>query len=293
VLINVAFFTLFERKILGLAQFRKGPNKVSFFGILQPIADAVKLFLKELNKPNQRNLVFFVTPVLGISLVILIWNFCPIRASHHEIEFSGLFILVIIRLSLYPLLFSGWASNRKYALIGALRGVAQTISYEISLAIIIFNFFALRGDFSLIKTVIFTSTAYYVVGFGLTAYIIWVIRCVAETNRTPFDFAEGESELVSGFNTEYRGGLFALLFMAEYGRIIFFSYFTCQIIRGDSLIFSSFGAVLLCFVWVWTRAVLPRFRYDMLIRMAWKILLPLSLGVRAIAISCNVFISLI
>ncbi len=277
VLVNVAFFTLLERKILGLAQRRKGPNKVSMFGLLQPVADAVKLFIKEARVPLSSNFVFIYSPAVGLLLILIIWNSEPFRGRFVEPRFSIIVLLIILRLGLYPLLISGWASNRKYATIGALRGVAQTLSYEVSLAVILAVALLLGSSFR----------GSQLVHIGTLAptlclppvLLLWLVRAVAETNRTPFDFAEGESELVSGFNIEYAGGGFALLFIAEYGIIIFFSLFTVQLfLASGNIIITVLMGILLCFFWVWIRATLPRFRYDLLIDAAWKILLPISLA---------------
>lgn len=279
VLINVAFFTLIERKVLGLAQNRKGPNKVSLGGVLQPFADAIKLFTKESFKPIIGSWGFLLSPVIGLILVLLIWTLPPILGKVFELEFSTILLLMFLRLTLYPLLISGWASNRKYALIGAIRGVAQTLSYEVRLAVVLFRVIIFSSSFRL-KLLAHSSNSQLLIVIAFPMIIIWLVTCVAETNRTPFDFSEGESELVSGFNVEFGGGGFALIFIAEYARIMAFSLLTVQIF-GLSLnpVILRILTILLCFVWVWLRATLPRFRYDMLIRIAWKCLLPLSLGI--------------
>lgn len=276
---NVAFFTLFERKILGLSQSRKGPNKVSVFGIIQPIADAVKLFLKETVGPYSSSWVFFFAPCGALMLALTIWSFAPLGGKGSEGEISVLLILVVIRLSLYPLLLSGWSSNRKYALVGALRGVAQTLSYEISLIIVTLRVVLFSASFRLTGHS-HTTELRIIWVLVLPSLVLWVISCVAETNRTPFDFAEGESELVSGFNIEYGGGGFRLIFIREYASMIFFSFVTVNLFGLVAQRFwLPFLGVLFCLLWVWIRATLPRFRYDMLIRVAWKCILPLSLSI--------------
>lgn len=277
VLINVAFFTLIERKVLGLRQSRKGPNKVSVAGLLQPFADAVKLFSKENTSPITSNITTFILgPARALVLALWVWTLIP--GGWEVYDFSLLLILLIIGLSVYPLLLSGWASNRTYALVGAIRGVAQTISYEIRLALILIRVFrAVRG---LRLGEIRRVNLWGMFCWFFFILIIWWITCLAETNRTPFDFSEGESELVSGFNVEYGAGGFALIFMAEYASILVLRMVTALIAgwgRVDSPLCILIG-VIIGFAWIWARATLPRHRYDKLIGLAWKGLLPTSLS---------------
>jgi len=278
-LINVAFITLFERKILGLRQSRKGPNKVSFWGILQPFADAVKLFLKQKLIPFSRNFrLFLLSPLLALVFILILWSLISFKKFELRFSLSILFFLIILRINVYPLIITGWASNRKYSLIGAIRGVAQTISYEVSLALIILG--VLR--FSISLRVLINSLINKNVSFLLFSplFILWIISCVAETNRTPFDFAEGESELVSGFNTEYGSGVFALIFIAEYGIILLLRIMRVNLFlyRTVSSIFPIIWIIILRFLWIWLRATYPRYRYDILINLAWKSVLPLTIG---------------
>ena len=279
VLVNVAFITLIERKILGLAQYRKGPWKVSLGGFLQPIADAVKLFLKEITLPIARNSVIFLgSPALSILLALLLWHLYPLPSSQINLEVRGLTLLVLLSLGRYPLFLRGWSSNRKYGIIGSLRGIAQTISYEISLALILFSTIAYLGELQVLRFVRLNLRAPLIVLTPLLG-LLWFISCVAETNRTPFDFSEGESELVSGFNIEYGAMGFTLIFIAEYSIIIFF-----RILSSTIFLYSfanNLGLPLLIVflggVWIWLRATYPRYRYDKLINIAWKGILPLSL----------------
>ena len=232
ILLNVAFITLLERKILGYRQYRLGPNKVRVIGFLQPIADAVKLFLNQIESPYNRNhLIFFVSPVISVFLVLLIWIIIPVASGFHVFTFSIILFLIILRFGVYPLLLAGWSSNRKYALIGGLRGVAQTISYEISLALILLIFLIYYLTYNI---EFLNYKALRISVLLLTPFIrfFWLISCLAETNRTPFDFSEGESELVSGFNIEYGSGGFALIFIAEYARIYFLRAVSSYIIVG-------------------------------------------------------------
>lgn len=221
----MAFITLFERKILGLSQLRKGPNKIGVAGLPQPFNDAIKLFRKEVITPSKRNfLIFFIGPGVAISLSLSAWTTYPNCGALSQ-RLSTILVYLILRINIYPLIISGWASNRNYAIIGRLRGIAQTISYEIRFALILL--FTLVASSS-IRLYVVIMSARYILKIILFAPIIglWLISCVAETNRTPFDFAEGESELVSGFNVEYGSGGFALIFMAEYARIYFLSTLT-------------------------------------------------------------------
>lgn len=279
ILVNVAFVTLFERKVLGYSQIRKGPNKVRIIGLMQPFNDAIKLFSKELVFPNLSNIFqYFIAPMLGLMIVLIRFFLFPFKEINFSIRISVLFIYIILRINVYPVLFSGWASNRKYALLGRLRSVAQTVSYEVSLALILI--FYLTILISLNLNMISGLNFYWYKFFIFLPIIgIWLISCVAETNRTPFDFAEGESELVSGFNIEYGSVGFALIFIAEYARIIFISVIF-------SLIFFSFRTnnvylylliTFLVIVWIWARTTFPRYRYDKLINLAWKIYLPVTL----------------
>lgn len=279
VLINVAFITLLERKILGYSQRRVGPNKPSFVGLLQPIADAVKLFIKNFIVSYKTiKFVFFFRPIISLSLVLWIWIVVPIEFRILNFLFSAILLLIILRLNVYPLLLSGWASKNKYSMFGALRRIAQTISYEISLALILLSILLYYRDITFDN---FLYNKYFCLMFLLNPviFLVWLISRLAETNRTPFDFSEGERELVSGFNTEYSAGGFAIIFIAEYGRIYFLSIITRIIFcfSINYLIISIFTSMLV-FMWVWARTTFPRYRYDLLINLAWKRILPFILS---------------
>jgi len=290
VLINVAFITLLERKILRYRQLRKGPNKVGGGGVLQPFNDAIKLFTKEIRSPVSGNkTIFFIGPVTAIFLSLSVWFIYP-NFGRLSQRFSIIIVYTILSINVYPLIISGWASNSNYATIGSLRGIAQTISYEIRFALIILSIFLFRIRFrvysSINNTLFFNKAIIFI-----PLVFIWLISCVAETNRTPFDFAEGESELVSGFNVEYGSGGFALIFMAEYARIYFLSFlfpllFVSSRINSFSI---SLTRCVVVFFWVWLRRTLPRYRYDILIRLAWFSILPMRLFATIIRVKVSLF----
>lgn len=280
VLIGVAYLTLLERKVLGYIQIRKGPNKVGFIGILQPFSDAIKLFTKEQTYPLFSNyLSYYFSPVIRFILSLIIWVIIPYYFNLVNFNLGILFFLCCTSLGVYTLIVSGWSSNSNYALLGGLRAVAQTISYEVSLALILISRIIIVIDFNLVIFMYYQNLIWFfflIIPLGLC----WFSSRLAETNRTPFDFAEGERELVSGFNIEYRSGGFALIFLAEYSRILFISLlFVLLYMGGYSLrIFFYLKLSLISFLFIWVRGTLPRYRYDKLIYLAWKIYLPISLN---------------
>nr|YP_009688034.1 NADH dehydrogenase subunit 1 [Arnoglossus tenuis]AKA95089.1 NADH dehydrogenase subunit 1 [Arnoglossus tenuis] len=287
VLLAVAFLTLIERKILGYMQLRKGPNIVGPYGLFQPIADGVKLFIKEPVRPTTSSqLLFLFAPLLALTLALTLWAPMPLPHALTELSLNMLFILAISSLAVYTILGSGWASNSKYALMGALRAVAQTISYEVSLGLILLSTIIFAGAFSLQVFATAQENTWLVFpAWPLAA--MWFVSTLAETNRSPFDLAEGESELVSGFNVEYAGGPFALFFLAEYANILFMNALTAALFLG-TLHYPTMPAlasakimiklVALAVLFLWIRAAFPRFRYDQLMHLIWKAFLPLTLG---------------
>ncbi|NP_872453.1 NADH dehydrogenase subunit 1 (mitochondrion) [Portunus trituberculatus] len=280
VLVGVAFVTLLERKILGYIQIRKGPNKVGYMGLLQPFSDAVKLFTKEQTMPIMSNfVVYYLCPVLSLFLSLLVWSVMPYDVGLVSFNMSILFFFCCLGMGVYSVMVAGWASNCKYSLLGSLRSVAQTISYEVSLALILLSFIMLLGGFSLELFVKYQCYSWFMF-MSLPLSMVWFASCLAETNRTPFDFAEGESELVSGFNTEYSSGGFALIFMAEYSSILFMSVLFVIVFLGSSPCSISFylKSMLVAFIFVWVRGTLPRLRYDKLMYLAWKSFLPVSIN---------------
>nr|QNS22937.1 NADH dehydrogenase subunit 1 [Semibalanus balanoides] len=278
VLISVAFLTLLERKVLGYIQIRKGPNKVGFSGILQPFSDAIKLFTKEQTWSSVSNyMLYFFSPVFMFFMSLFLWTMMPYSTGFFDFEYGFFFFLCILSLGVYPLMIAGWSSNSKYALIGGLRAVAQTISYEVSLALVLLSFIIVVGEYSLEDFVEYQSSFYFIFFFYLLS-LVWVVSCLAEMNRTPFDFAEGESELVSGFNVEYSAGGFALLFLGEYSMIILMSTVMVVLFLGGSLSLMFFLKVgFFISLVLWLRGTLPRYRYDKLMGLAWKSILPFTL----------------
>ena len=272
VLISVAFLTLLERRVLGYIQIRRGPNQVSICGLPQPFADAIKLFSKEQTFPLLSNYYpYYISPIFSLFLSLVIWLSIPYLRILTSFSLSWLFFLSCTRMGVYTVISAGWSSNSNYALLGGLRAVAQTISYEVSLALILLSFILLSERYDLLLISKYQYDVWFLfIMFPLS--LAWLASCLAETNRTPFDFAEGESELVSGFNIEYRAGGFALIFIAEYARILFMRLLYALIFLGGNIfsLFFYFKFIFLSFVYVWVRGTLPRFRYDKLIYIANK-----------------------
>nr|AXA45288.1 NADH dehydrogenase subunit 1 [Splendrillia sp. 2 MNHN IM 2013-9750] len=285
ILLAVAFFTLLERKGLSYIQLRKGPNKVGLMGLPQPIADAAKLLTKEIAKPSMANYSpYFAAPIFSFILALLLWQLYPSLYSASYFKWGILFFLCVSGMNVYGTLLAGWASNSKYALLGSLRAIAQTISYEVSMALILLFPLFMVGSFNFIEIKESQELVWFSV-IMLPLALMWFTTCVAETNRAPFDFAEGESELVSGFNIEYGAAGFALIFLAEYANILVMSLFSALLFFGGSsfIIIESdlgfmFKVLIFAFAFIWVRASYPRFRYDLLMNLTWKGFLPAALS---------------
>nr|APX40641.1 NADH dehydrogenase subunit 1 [Colaspidema barbarum] len=292
VLVGIAFLTLLERKVLGYIQIRKGPNKVGFLGLVQPFSDAIKLFTKEQTYPLMANFnLYYFSPVMNLFLALFLWICMPFLTVNLSFNLSLLFFLCISSLSVYTVMLAGWSSNSNYSLLGSLRSVAQTISYEVSLALILLSFLFMILSLSMIDFMKFQEYIWFIFMMFPLCFM-WLVSSLAETNRTPFDFAEGESELVSGFNVEYSSGGFAMIFLAEYGNILFMSMLCCFLFLGGSLLSFMFfiKLALVAFFWIWVRGTLPRFRYDKLMYLAWKGYLPVSLNYLMFFFSLKLFI---
>nr|AMW68072.1 NADH dehydrogenase subunit 1 [Oliarces clara] len=293
VLVGVAFLTLLERKVLGYIQIRKGPNKVGLMGIPQPFCDAIKLFTKEQTYPIMSNyLSYYISPVISLFLSLLIWLMSPYVYNLLNFNLGLLFFLCCTSMGVYTVMIAGWSSNSNYALLGGLRAVAQTISYEVSMALLLLSFVILVESYNLMEFEFYQKNIWFMM-LAFPLMMCWLSTSLAETNRTPFDFAEGESELVSGFNVEYSSGGFALIFMAEYASILFMSMLFTVIFLGSNMfsIFFYLKLVFISFMFIWVRGTLPRYRYDKLMYLAWKGYLPVSLNYLLFFLGLKIFLN--
>jgi len=287
ILISVAYLTLAERKIMGSMQLRIGPSTVGFLGLLQPLIDGLKLLLKETILPTNSNVFgFILAPIIAFFLSLLSWCLIPFSFNSFvlDLNLSLLLLFVFSSLNVYSIIFSGWFSNSRYAFFGAIRSASQLISYEVCFSLILMSTFLTVSSLNILDVVYFQlNIPFFLPYFPL--FLMFLITILAETNRAPFDLPEAESELVSGFNVEYAAMGFALFFLAEYSSIILMSCVTVLIFIGGwflfgftNYVFFSLKAAFLLFFFVWVRASFPRYRIDQLMRLCWKIFLPLSLS---------------
>ena len=292
-LVAVAFLTLAERKVIAAMQLRKGPNVVGPFGLLQPFADGLKLLIKETVIPSGANrVVFLMAPILTFLLSLIAWAVIPFGEGLvlADINVGILYLFAISSLGVYGIIIAGWASNSKYAFLGALRSAAQMVSYEVSMGFVIVTVLMCVGSLNLSEIVRAQETVWFFIPL-FPMFIIFFISTLAETNRAPFDLPEGESELVAGFFVEYSGISFAMFFLGEYANMILMSALTSILFLGGWLppvatepftwipgpIWFALKIALVLFVFIWVRATFPRFRYDQLMRLGWKVFLPFSL----------------
>nr|AIA58101.1 NADH dehydrogenase subunit 1 [Ceraphron sp. MM-2014] len=278
VLISLSFLTLIERKLLGYIQLRKGPNKVGMMGILQPFSDAIKLFSKEKIFFNMFNkYLFFISSMMILVYMLVGWFILLIYISNIMFDVSLMFIFVFLGLGVYLIMLMSWSSNSLYSILGMLRGIVQSVSYEVSLILLLTLLLFIEMNFSLLNLSVFNQSFLGVYNFMSPLSLMFFVSILGELNRTPFDFMEGESELVSGFNIEYSSGLFALIFMAEYGLIIFMSLLWSLFFIGYYVYILFISVSLISMIIILIRGILPRFRYDFMMMMFWKSILPMVL----------------
>nr|QNH68844.1 NADH dehydrogenase subunit 1 [Anartia jatrophae saturata] len=292
VLIGVAFLTLLERKVLGYIQIRKGPNKMGYMGLLQPFSDGIKLFSKEQVYLNYSNyLVYYFSPIMSFILSLMIWMLIPYVFNMIMFNLGILFFLCCTSVGVYTIMIAGWSSNSNYSLLGGLRAVAQTISYEVSMSLIMMSSIIMIMDLNMMMFYNYQKMI-WLIFIMMPLSLCFLSSLMAETNRTPFDFAEGESELVSGFNIEYSSGGFALIFLAEYSSILFMSLLFIIIYMGGYNLTLMFylKMILLSFFFIWVRGTLPRYRYDKLMYLCWKSYLPVSLNFLLFFIGLKMFL---
>ena len=289
----IAYLTYFERKVIGAMQLRKGPNVVGPFGLFQPIADGIKLLTKETIFPDKSSkFLFILSPILTFALALLAWAVIPIdyKIVLADINVGLMYIFAISSLGVYGVIVAGWSSNSRYAFLGSLRSAAQMISYEVSIGLIIISVLLSAGSLNLTQIVLSQKGLWYVIPH-FPMFVIFFISTLAETNRAPFDLPEAESELVAGYNVEYSSMSFGLFFLGEYGNMILMSSMSTILFLGGWLppfdwyyfnlipgfVWFFLKVFILLFVFLWVRATLPRYRYDQLMTLGWKLFLPLSL----------------
>ena len=305
ILLSVAYLTYFERKVIGAMHLRKGPNVVGPFGLLQPLADGLKLFLKETVIPSGANRgVFVLAPCVTFVLALVAWAVIPFDQGMvlADINVGVLYLFAISSLGVYGILMAGWASNSRYAFLGAMRSAAQMVSYEVSMGFIIITVLLCVGSLNLSEIVMAQKTVWFVIPLFPMA-VIFFISTLAETNRHPFDLPEAEAELVAGYNVEYSAMTFALFFLGEYANMILMSGMTSVLFLGGWLppvdvapftwvpgpVWFALKIAFCLFIFLWVRATFPRYRYDQLMRLGWKVFLPISLA--AVALVAGVLLA--
>ena len=299
VLVSVAYLTLAERKVMAAMQMRKGPNVVGWFGLLQPFADALKMLMKETIVPTGANrMLFLVAPLLTMTLAMIAWAVIPVNDGWAigDINVGVLYLFAVSSMGVYGIIIAGWASNSKYAFLGALRSAAQMVSYEVSMGFVIVTVLLCAGSLNLTDIVLSQDRGWGLLNWYFLPlfpmFVIFFVSILAETNRAPFDLPEGESEIVGGFHVEYGAMTFGLFFLGEYANMILMSALTSILFLGGWLppvdiapftwvpgpIWFILKICFILFMFIWVRATFPRYRYDQLMRLGWKVFLPLSLG---------------
>jgi NADH-quinone oxidoreductase subunit H len=298
IVFSVAYLTWIERKIHGAIHLRKGPNVVGPLGLLQPLADGLKLLLKETIIPSQANkFLFFLAPSITFVIAIIAWAVIPVGEGlvFVNINFGALYLLAVSSLGVYGIIIAGWASNSQYSFLGAIRSSSQMISYELSMGLIVLSVVLFVGSFNLTDIVLFQKDGWFIIKL-LPLGILFFIVGIAETNRHPFDLPESEAEIVSGYHTEYSGFAFALFYLGEYANMILISSFTTLLFLGGwlppldiaifniipSFIWFVLKVLILLIIMIQLKTTLPRYRYDQLMRLGWKIFLPISLCILVI-----------
>jgi NADH-quinone oxidoreductase subunit H len=291
-MVSVAYLTYFERRVIGFMQGRLGPNRVGYFGLLQPIADALKLMFKEIINPTKsNNFLFLLAPILTIAPAFAAWAVIPFNAELvlSDINAGLLYVLAMTSIAVYGVIIAGWASNSKYAFLGSLRSAAQIVSYEIAMGFTLVGVLMCANSLNLGEIVMGQSGGFsqWYIWPLFPLFIIYFISAVAETNRAPFDVAEGESEIVAGFHVEYSGMAFAVFFLAEYANMILVSMLAALMFLGgwlspfeflpDSIVWLLLKVAFLLFFFLWFRATFPRYRYDQIMRLGWKIFIPITI----------------
>ena len=293
-LIAVAYLTLAERKVMASIQRRKGPNVVGIFGLLQPLADGLKLFVKETILPSSANIkIFIISPIITFLLALISWGVIPIGEGlvYSDLNIGLFYILAISSLGVYGIIMSGWSSNSKYAFLGSLRSAAQMVSYEVSIGLILINVLICSGTLNFTGITLAQQYMWYIIPMWPIA-LMFYISILAETNRAPFDLPEAEAELVAGYNVEYSAMGFALFFLGEYANMLLMCSLVTILFLGGwlpifnynifywipSTIWFGLKTTLLLFGFIWVRSSFPRYRYDQLMRLGWKVFLPLSLA---------------
>nr|UJI65699.1 NADH dehydrogenase subunit 1 [Dipseliopoda setosa] len=292
ILVGVGYLTLMERKILSYIQIRKGPNKVSMFGIFQPFCDAIKLFSSEQVSIMLSNYYMYMySPVFSLFFSLMLWLSMPFFFNLLSFDLSVIYFFCCISMNVYSLMIAGWSSNSKYALLGSLRGIAQTISYEVSLILLMLSLVFLSNSYDFMNFFMYQEIMSYII-YMFPVSLVWFMVSLAEMNRAPFDFAEGESELVSGFNIEYGSGGFSMIFMAEYSMILLMSMLFCIMFMGSNMfsLYFYMKYVMMVFMFIWVRGTFPRFRYDKLMYLAWSSFLPYSLFILMLVIGYKIYI---